>query len=74
LFDFFLDDAMTMLDYMLGGLVLLLLAAASPFIYEQATGEPPCADTAYWAERGYAPLPQNSLPPVAEDGKGGADE
>jgi len=57
---------MTTLDYILGGLVLLLLAAASPFIYEQATGEPVRADAAYWAERGY--------PPVAEDGKGGADE
>jgi len=60
---------MTTLDYILGGLVLLLLAAASPFIYEQATGEPVRADSAFWAERGYAPIPENSLPPVAEDGE-----
>lgn len=56
------------IDYILGGFALLLLAAASPFIYEQATGEPPCTDAAYWEARGYAPLPQISLPPVAEEG------
>lgn len=62
---------MSMFDFFLGGLVLLLLAAASPFIYEQAVSEPPRADEVYWAERGYAPLPENSLPPVAEDGEEG---
>lgn len=47
---------MSVFDYVLGGLGLLVLAVASPFIYEQATGEPPRTDAAYWAERGYAPL------------------
>lgn len=58
---------MSTIDYMLGGLVLLLLAAASPLIYEQATSDPPRADAAYWAERDYPPLPQNSLPAEKED-------
>lgn len=49
---------MSTIDYIMGGLLLLLLAWASPFVYEQATGEPPRADAAYWAARGYAPLPQ----------------
>ncbi len=62
---------MSTLDFFLGGLVLLLMAAASPLIYEQATSEPPRVDEAYWAERGVPPLPQNSLPSVAEDGEEG---
>lgn len=58
---------MTVIDYVGGGLALLLLAVASPFIREQAVSEPPRADAAYWEARGYSPLPQNSLPPVVED-------
>lgn len=58
---------MTTTDYVLGGLVLLLLACSSPFVYEQATADVPRTDAAYWAARGYAPLPQ-----VAEEG--GTDE
>lgn len=57
---------MATIDYILGGTVLLLMMAASPFIYEQAIGEPPRADAAYWEARGYSPLPQNSLPPAVE--------
>lgn len=59
---------MSVSDYFLGGLALLVLAVASPFVYEQATADVPRVDAAYWAERGYAPLPQSSLPPVGEKG------
>lgn len=46
------------IDYILGGFALLVLAAVSPFIYEQATADVPRVDAAYWEARGYAPLPQ----------------
>lgn len=60
---------MSTTDYFLGGVALLVLAAASPFVYEQTTGEPPRTDAVYWAERGYAPLPQSSLPQAGENGE-----
>lgn len=63
---------MSATDYIMGGLVLLVLAAASPFIYEQATADVPRVDGQYWLERGYDPLPENSLPPVGEEKEGGA--
>lgn len=50
---------MSATDYFLGGLVLLVLlvlAAVSPFVYEQATADVPRVDADYWLERGYAPL------------------
>lgn len=47
---------MTTLDYVFGGLVLLVFAAVSPFIYEQATSDIRQTDEQYWLEHGYPPL------------------
>lgn len=59
---------MTTFDYMLGGLVLLLLAAVSPFVYEQAVSEPVRVDEAFWEQRGYPPLDASSTGEESEDG------
>lgn len=63
---------MDTLDFFFGGLVLLLLAAASPFVYEQAISEPVRVDEAFWAERGFPPLDASSSGEVAP-GDGGAE-
>ncbi len=61
---------MTTIDYIFGGPVLLLMMAASPFIYEQATSEPVRVDEAFWQERGFPPLDGSSTG-EAEDGEEG---